>query len=55
MNNKSKYTKECIKCCKDVSNLNVIPVDQHVAQRDHDFNTSEKFTIIEQLKNAKAK
>ena len=31
---------------KDVLKLNAIPADQHFAQRDHDFHTEAKFTII---------
>ena len=38
---------------KDVLKLNAIPADQHFAQRDHDFNTDTKFTIIEQLQKTK--
>ena len=38
---------------KDVLKLNVIPADRHFAQRDHDFNTDAKFTIIENLQNTK--
>ena len=38
---------------KDVLNLNAIPADRHFAQRDHDFNTNTKFTIIEKLQNTK--
>ena len=38
---------------KDVLKLNAIPADRHLAQNDHDFNTYAKFTIIEQLQNAK--
>ena len=56
MNNKSKYTiqlTECTKYWKDVSNLNAIPVDRYVTQRDPDFNTRKYFTIIKQLKKTK--
>ena len=35
---------------KDVLELNVIPADQPFAQKDHDFNTDAKFTIIQQTK-----
>ena len=38
---------------KDVLKLNAIPADQDFAQRDHDFNTEAKFTIIEQPQNTK--
>ena len=38
---------------KNVLNLNAIPADQHFAQRDHDFNTDAKFTIIEKLQNTR--
>ena len=38
---------------KDVLKLNAIPADRHFAQRDHDFNTDTKFTIIEKLQNTK--
>ena len=33
--------------------LNAIPADRYFAQRDHDFNTDEKFTIIEELQHTK--
>ena len=38
---------------KDVLKLNAIPVNRHFAQRDHDFNTDARFTIIEKLQNTK--
>ena len=38
---------------KDVLKLNSIPSDRHFAQRNHDFNSDTKFTIIEQLQNTK--
>ena len=38
---------------QDDLKLNAIPVDGHFAQRNHDFNTDAKFTIIEQLQNTK--
>ena len=38
---------------KDVRKLNAIPAGQHFAQKDHDFNTDAKFSIIEKLQNAK--
>ena len=38
---------------KDVLKLNAIPADRHFAQRDHDFNTDTKFTIIEKFQNTK--
>ena len=38
---------------KDVLKLNAIPADRHFAQRDHNFNTDLKFTIIEKLQITK--
>ena len=38
---------------KDVLKLNAIPANRHFAQRDHDFNSDAKFTIIEKLQNTK--
>ena len=38
---------------KDVLMLNAIPADRHFGQRDHNFNTDAKFTIIEKLQNTK--
>ena len=38
---------------KDVLKLIAIPTDRHFAQRDHDFNTDAKFTVIEKLQNTK--
>ena len=34
---------------KNVPKLNTIPADWHFAQKDHDFNTDAKFTIVKQL------
>ena len=31
----------------------IIPADRHFAQREHDFNTDAKVTIIEKLQNTK--
>ena len=33
--------------------LNAFLADRHFAQRDHDFNTDGKFTIIEELQHTK--
>ena len=38
---------------KDVLKLNAIPVDRHFGQRDNDFNTDAKFTIIQKLQNTR--
>ena len=38
---------------KNVLKLNTIPAERHFAQRDHNFNTDAKFTIIEKLQNTK--
>ena len=38
---------------KNVLKLNAITADRHFTQRDHDFNTEAKFTIIEQFQNTK--
>ena len=38
---------------KDDLKLNIVPADRHFAQRDHDFKSDAKFTIIEQLQNTK--
>ena len=38
----------------DVLKLNAILADQHFAPRDQNFHTHTKFTIIEQLQNAKS-
>ena len=38
---------------KDVLKSNAIPADRHFAQRDHDFNSDAKFTIIKKLQNTK--
>ena len=37
----------------DVLKLNAILSDQHFAPRDQNFQTHTKFTVIEQLQNAK--
>lgn len=34
---------------KHVLKLNAIPANQHLAQLDHDFDISARFTIIEQF------
>ena len=36
---------------KDVLKLNAIPTDRHFAQRDHDFSSDAKSTIIKKLQN----
>ena len=38
---------------KDFLKLNAVPAGRHFAQRDHNFNTDAKFTIIEKLQNTK--
>ena len=38
---------------KDVLKLNAIPADQYFTQRDPEFNTDTKFTIVEKLQNTK--
>ena len=40
---------------KNVLKLNAILLAWHFVQRDHDFNTDVKFTIIEQLQNINLK
>ena len=41
-----KYRKGALK-------LNAIQADRHFPQRDHDFNTDARFSIIEKLQNTK--
>ena len=38
---------------KDVLKSNAIAADRHFAQRDHDFNSDAKFTIIKKLQSTK--